>query len=80
MAKIWINSLKLAIVNEDKDKVAQLYRTLPDFNDGNLTMKDLREAQALMAQAIEVLKNGARETQSSMSSIKASIAYQKNIR
>ena len=79
MAKSWINSLKIAIINEDIEKLRDLYTTIPDFSNTDLSIEQMKEAKALIRQALEILKNRAEETRSALEQIKASIAYQKNM-
>ena len=80
MAKSWINSLKIAVIDEDAGRLGELYSTIPDFSNTDLSLEQMKEAEALIRQALQILKNKAKETGSALEQIKASIAYQKNMK
>ncbi len=80
MITSWLNSLKVAIVNKDLLKIADLYKNIPDFENLGATVEQLEEAKSLIAQVIEVLKNKKDETKKVMDATKASITYQKNMK
>ncbi|MCV6608287.1 MAG: hypothetical protein OIF32_08750 [Campylobacterales bacterium] len=77
--KQWLNSLKIAVVNQDEETIAKLYETIPDFDKTQFPVEELKEAEALIPQAISILKEKRDESGKVMSSIKASITYQRNM-
>ena len=71
----WINDLKIALVNEDIEKLALLYAETPStFED----IGSAKEAAALMAGVIAMLKTKREQIQVELDQLKKSIVYQQN--
>jgi len=48
----WIESIKLAIINEKIDDIIEYSKSIPSFDD----LKQMQTAQALIKQASEIIK------------------------
>ena len=49
----WIDELKIAIINEQLDRIIELYDSIPEFE----TIEQMQEASALIKIAIEQLED-----------------------
>ncbi len=54
----WIDSLKLALINENFDDIVHLYDSMPEFS----TTEEMKEASALIESAIFLLTNEKNKT------------------
>lgn len=71
----WINDLKIALVNEDIEKLALLYGEMPNEFE---TIEIAQEASALMAGVIKMLKEKREKIQTELDQVKKAIVYQQN--
>lgn len=67
----WINDLKIAIIEEDIEKITSIADSLPKFQDIN----DAKEALNLIREAIKIVKNKKEETLDIMNKIKKTKAF-----
>ena len=72
----WINEFKLALINEDMDKIAALSQ---NFSEDMFTSLALaQEAQALIGGAIELLKSKSSHIQSELVKLQKAQKYINN--
>ena len=72
----WINEFKLALINEDMDKIAALSQ---NFSEDMFTSLALaQEAQALIGGAIELLKSKSSHIQSELIKLQKAQKYINN--
>ena len=72
----WINEFKLALINEDTDKIAALSQ---NFSEDMFTSLALaQEAQALIGGAIELLKSKSSHSQNELIKLQKAQKYVKN--
>lgn len=67
----WINDLKIAIIEEDIEKITSIADSLPKFQDIN----DAKEALNLIREAIKIVENKKEETLDIMNKIKKTKAF-----
>jgi len=67
----WLNSLKIAIIEEDIIKISSLTKKLPNYT----SKQRAEEALALIGEAIKLVDNKKIETLESMNKIKQTKAY-----
>lgn len=70
----WINSLKIAIIEENITEIGVIIENLPEY--GN--KEDAQEALALLDEAKNLVKNKKNETLTSMNKIKQTKVYLDN--
>ena len=68
---MWLNQLKIAIVQRDITLLSTLLDNIPTLEDP----KDIESAQVLLAEASEIFKKLKDETASSMKKIKKNIEF-----
>ena len=71
---MWLNSLKIAIVERDSDKISELMDTLPNLQ----SQEEITSALFLLEEAKRVIEDLKDETRLSMSKIKKSINFLKS--
>ncbi len=71
---MWLNSLKIAIVEKDSDKLSELMDALPQLQ----SQEEIASALVLLGEAKRVLEELKDETRLSMSKIKKSINFLKS--
>lgn len=71
---MWLNSLKIAIVERDSDKISELMDTLPNLQ----SQEEIASALFLLEEAKRVIEDLKDETRLSMSKIKKSINFLKS--
>jgi hydroxylamine reductase (hybrid-cluster protein) len=71
----WIDELKIAIVNEQFDKIVALYELMPDFQ----TIEQMQEASALIEMAIKMLENEKNQLSKAMNRNKVAGKYKNGI-
>lgn len=70
MARAWLDSLKIALINNDENKAFELTQNLPELlNEASLESK--LQAKELIAQTIDLLQLHKNHTRLSMEQIKA---------
>ena len=67
----WIDELKLAIINENIDKIEILSKTIPQFN----TLKESEEALSLIEQASLLVKKEQDKISTDLQKLKNTKAY-----
>ena len=67
----WLNTLKVAIIEEEYESLATLCEQMPPLDDIN----DIQEAQTLIQDAILLLKSEQKTFQSTMDKIKKNSAF-----
>jgi hypothetical protein len=72
----WINEFKLALINEDIDKIAALSQNFSEDMFTNLALA--QEAQALIGGAIELLKSKSSHIQSELVKLQKAQKYINN--
>ena len=68
---MWLNSLKIAIVEKNTDKIDVLIDSIPKFND----LKEVESAMYLLKEAMELLHTLKDETAESMMKIKKNLDF-----
>lgn len=68
---LWISSLKIAIIEEDIDKISSLTKELPQYNN----IEDAQQALALVGEAVKLLDSKKSEILETMKKIKLTKAY-----
>lgn len=68
---MWLNQLKIAIVQRDISLLSTLLEDIPTLEDP----KDIESAQVLLAEASEIFKKLQDETAASMKKMKKSIEF-----
>lgn len=68
---MWLNSLKIAIVEKNTDKIDKLIDSIPKFND----LKEVESAMYLLKEAMELLYTLKDETAESMMKIKKNLDF-----
>jgi hypothetical protein len=68
---MWLNKLKIAIVQKDTDALEELLETLPEFKDKD----EMIEASYLLREALELLYKLKDETSHSMRQIKKNLEF-----
>lgn len=68
---IWMNNLKIAIIEEDIAKIETLVKELPDYD----SEQRAKEALALIAEAIKLVDAKRRQTLKAMNKIRQTKAY-----
>ena len=71
---MWLNKLKIAIVEKNTDALDKLLDEIPKFSDA----KEIQEAAYLLREASELLHSLKDETALSMKQIKKNIAFLKS--
>ncbi len=64
----WIDRFKIALIEEDESAMADLLASMPDFE----SVEEMRSAQQLIAQAIELFKGKKAEVARMMKEIETS--------
>lgn len=72
----WINEFKLALINEDTDKIAALSQNFSEDMFTNLALT--QEAQALIGGAIELLKSKSSHIQNELIKLQKAQKYVAN--
>lgn len=75
MSAKWIESLKIALINEDIETMALLYAEIPTEYE---SLDQAKEAAALMAGVIGLLKEKREQLQVEMDQTKKAMVYQQN--
>lgn len=68
---MWLNSLKIAIVQKDADALGELIKDIPKLTDAS----DIQEAIHLLKAATDVLVTLQDETSASMKQIKKNLQF-----
>lgn len=68
---MWLNSLKVAIIEKDTDKLSELLETLPEFEN----TQQMEEGLYLLKQAAELMYTLRDETAVSMRQLKKNIDF-----
>jgi hypothetical protein len=63
---LWINDLKVFIINKDINHIQKHIENMPQFND----IKNAKEAQALIKEAIKLIEDEQTQVFSSMQKLK----------
>ena len=71
---MWLTKLKIAIVEENTEKLSNLIQDIPKLDD----VKDMREALCLVEEALTLLHRLKSETSTSMKQIKKNLAFLKS--
>lgn len=48
---LWLDKLKIAIIEKDTDSMAKLFKELPEFK----SLEEMKEAQALIKESVRLL-------------------------
>ncbi len=67
----WLNELKIAIIEENENKIYELISNLPQFN----SLEEARDATALMQEAYKFILKKMEETKKVMNSLKISKSF-----
>lgn len=78
-SKKWVKDLKIAIINENSQKIQELYDELPEFKNSGATLEELQEIEALLASAIEILKENRAKLGKDLNKLNLTRSYQKNM-
>ena len=70
----WLESFKIALINEDIDAMDALNTRLPQFDN----VAQMKEAQAYIAQAADLMQSRQLELRSNMNKIKQTKKYLKS--
>ncbi len=70
----WLNSLKIAIIEENIDQIDALTSKLPDFD----SKKSAQEALALISEATKIVENHKAKTLVAMNKLKQTKAFLKS--
>lgn len=70
----WIQALKVALINEDDERLVALYEKMPDRFE---SLTQAQEAAALMGQVVLLLKRKRSQVEAELAKTKAAISYQK---
>lgn len=73
--KKWVKDLKLAFINEDEGMIEDLYETMPDFKNLNLSLNELEEVQIIIAHTIDFLYKRRLALSKDMQEMEQSMAY-----
>ena len=68
---MWLNQLKIAIIEEDVDKMQELFKSMPQFE----TIEEMKSAQALIKEATNLLHTLQDEVAAKMRQLKKNIKY-----
>lgn len=68
---MWLNSLKVAVIEKDTQKLEELIETLPEFNSKD----EMLEAAYILREALELLYTLKDETSASMKQIKKNLEF-----
>lgn len=71
MSAQWLNSIKVALIEEEHKMLSSLCEELPHFED----IKEMQEANDLLQEAITFLKDEQNKTQETMAKIKKNSAF-----
>ncbi len=71
MSAQWLNSIKVALIEEEHKMLSSLCEELPHFED----IKEMQEANDLLQEAITFLKDEQNKTQETMEKIKKNSAF-----
>lgn len=71
---MWLNNLKIAIIEKDTDAMSRLLDDIPELND----KQELQEAIYLSREALELLHTLKDEAALNMSKIKKNISFLKS--
>jgi len=68
---VWLDSLKIAIIERDADKMGELFSDIPQFE----TLEDMKSAHSLIKEAMVVLYELQDETAKAMKQIKKNMEF-----
>lgn len=68
---IWLNNLKIAIIEKNTDAIDDLLEELPKFEN----MEEMKEAQYILKEAAILLHTLKNETQTSMRQIEKNLSF-----
>ena len=68
---MWINALKIAIIEKNTEKIEKLLDTTPDFS----TMENLEEVLYLLKEGFEIVESLKHETSVAMKQMKKNIDF-----
>lgn len=71
---MWLNKVKIAIIEKNTDSLLELVDNIPSFTD----LKDIEEAVYLSREALELLHTLKDETNLNMSKIKKNLSFLKS--
>ena len=71
---MWLNKLKVAIIQKDTDALDNLIDTMPKY-DARKNLKEMQEVMYLFREALELLYTLKDETSTSMKQIKKNIDF-----
>jgi len=69
--RMWLNALKIAIIEQNVTKIISLMDALPSFD----TKEELDSAQHLVQEALSLMKKSKKETESSMAQMRKNMAF-----
>ena len=72
--QMWLNKLKIAIIEKNTEQINALLEELPSFKD----IEEMKEAQHLLKEAAILLISLKSETQDSMQQIQKNISFLKS--
>ena len=72
--QMWLNELKIAVVQKDTESLSKLLGNLPTLDDA----KEIESAIYLLAQAMEIVKSRRDATADSMKQIQKNIKFLKS--
>jgi hypothetical protein len=70
----WLRDFKIALIESDLKRLGSLQREMPTFESKD----ELMEAQALIAQAIELFRTENDKTKATMEQMKKAIKFQQS--
>lgn len=74
MKNKWLREFKIALIESDVQRLGKLQSEMPAFD----SKEEMVEAQALIAQAIELFKQESDNTKASMEQMKKAIKFQQS--
>lgn len=74
MKNEWLTAFKIALIELDCKRLGVLQESMPSFR----TEEEVREAQALIAQAIELFRAENEKTQGAMDQLKKAKMFHRN--
>jgi len=66
LSALWLNKVKIALIEEEYETLSSLCQEMPSFED----IQQMHEANALIQEAILSLKNEQQKTQETMQKLK----------
>lgn len=73
MRNEWLNRFKVALVEADLARLEKLQQQMPEFK----TLEEMTEAQALIAQAIELFTHESDKTKAAMEQMQKALKFQR---